>query len=103
MAVTEVFDDFNIDSDDEKDATFKRILAKAQSGTDTQSCGMPPMSLILELKGKLEERKTKIVDQEPTAFKVFDKKKNKFVSTSKDERAQQLAKHEREMAVVRKK
>lgn len=43
------------------------------------------------------------MDKEPTAFKVFDKEKNKFVSTTKDDRTEQLARHELEMAAVKRK
>lgn len=81
LKTTEVFDNFSIDKDDD-DAIFKRILASAKKrGEEEQS--QPPASLMMELKGKLKERRTKLVESDPVTFKVFDSDRSQFIATSK--------------------
>ena len=64
---------------------------------------MPPISLMLELKGKLQERKAAILDKEPVTYKVFDREKGIFVETTIDERTQQQARHNMELANIKRK
>ena len=42
---------------------------------------------MLELKGKLQERKATIIDKEPVTYKVFDREKGRLIDATIDERA----------------
>ena len=41
---------------------FKRILQRAKDNVNRTQPGLPPMSLMNELKDKLKERKVKVID-----------------------------------------
>ena len=104
--MTEVFDDFNLDQENDENAMFKLILARTKENTLSESdmqINQPPISLMLELKGKLQERKATIIDKEPVTYKVFDREKGRFIDANIDERAQRQASHKIELANIKRK
>ena len=102
VPITEVFDNFNLDKSDE-DSVFKRILQNARERRDQDDIlNLPPVSLLTELKGKLKQRQITVIEKEPVAFRVFDETKERFIETSKSDRAQKEAHHKEELAKVKR-
>ena len=99
--VTEIFDNFTVDNTKKEDAFLQMLLKKKQQQSQPEAAGLPPMSLMTELKSKLQERKVAVIDQEPVKFKVFDTSKERFVETTKELRAKQEAEHEQKLREIK--
>ena len=61
------------------------------------------MNLMMELRGKLKERKTQVIEKEPVSFKVFDQSKDNFIETTEDDRLQKEAEHNAKIAEIKRK
>ena len=61
------------------------------------------MNLMMELRGKLKERKTQVIEKEPVSFKVFDQNKDNFIETTEDDRLQKEAEHNAKIAEIKRK